>query len=462
MLGGTPGKIRANKAAGIAEIKARDGSHVGMAILVTREHLVTAAHVVNVALERDGSSKDKPTTAAGLIVAFPLLPEELITSGHVIRWRPMGVLPQDDIAVIELTHPAPVEAGLARLADITGIGMDDDSLSVFGIESGSLMGNHVSARFRGFNTDAWIQVEGDRGDDVFAPGGFSGGAVWNNQHAASVGMLVRRARNETERFAYMIPAADIAEFWAELPIERRPLSASFMRGFTIFSTLFFALILIHWQADRGTDLFLMMSVGANKLLSCFFGMHFFAVLAPILFYMLVTFARSRNLHPWWQRVPSFGALGRLPTGCSSRRTAALTLLLLVLLPIFVQGHFMKTFGKEGEVYFYKSDFPNVQSSPTECTTTRSGTMPVCLHKGGRMRLATNQQGGLGPIFDNKYHYGNLLSKDGDRASVTFFPIFQPLAIYGLTGLALYFAAQLVLAVFFVNRDRNDIRSRAIV
>ncbi|WP_192180310.1 trypsin-like peptidase domain-containing protein [Mesorhizobium amorphae] len=436
------------------EIRAKDGSHVGMAVLVTPKHLVTAAHVVNVALERDRDSKEQPLADAGLVVAFPLLPDGVIADGHVIEWRPMGVSPQDDIAVVELTDSAPAEAGLARLADVTGIGMDDDSLSVFGIEDGDVMGNHASARFRGFNTDAWIQVEGDRGDDVFAPRGFSGGAVWDNQHAVSIGMLVRRAKDDTDSFAYMIPAADIAAFWPDLPIERRPLSSSFMRGFTVLSAVFFALILIHWQADRGTDLFRALSVGANKLLSSFFGMQIFAVLAPILFYMLLTFARSRNLHPWWQRVPSFGAMGRLPVGSSTRRTATLTLAMLVLLPILAQGHFLKKFGNEGEVYFYKSDFPHIQSTPVECTTTRNRTMPVCLHKGGRMRLATDPDGSWGPLFDNNYHYGNLLSSDNDRASVTFFPILQPVAVYALTALALYFAAQVVLAVFFVSRNRN--------
>ncbi|ESZ10154.1 hypothetical protein X737_32140 [Mesorhizobium sp. L48C026A00] len=420
-----------------------------MAMVVDSRHVLTCAHVVNVALGEPADAQNPPASNAVVQVGFPMLPASEPFPGRVIKWRAAGETPLDDIAVIRLDKDAPPEAGQALLADISGKSLDGDRLSVFGIAPGRSIGNHVDAQFMGQNTDAWIQIEGSRNAGAFVEGGYSGGAVWDNEHEAVVGMIVRRFKSDVERVAYMIPVADLQAFWPPLPFERRPLSPSFMRGWTILSAAFFLLLFAHFQAERGTEIFEPITMGGkNRLLNAFWGMHLFAFMAPIVFYMFLVFSRSRRLHPWAARVPSFGSLSAIPISSTLRRTAALTLTAFVLLPLAAQVHFIQKFESEGAVYIYPDTFGYTPSELSGCSAIKN--VPLCLHSSaGRMQLVTPKGDRKGGYFDNAYHYGNHGAENG--GSVTFFPILQPLVIYGLSALSLVLAGMLLFSVFSASR-----------
>ncbi|MEM5471115.1 serine protease [Hoeflea sp. AS60] len=425
------------KAAGIANLVTNKDEHAGMGMLVSSRHVLTCAHVVNAARGRDAEAKEPNEgdfRKQQVEVRFPMLPvsTDTMRTGRIVAWRDVGETPLDDIAVIELDQDAPEEVGLALLADVSGHSLDGDRLSVFGIAPGRSIGNHVDARFMGQNTDAWIQVASSESAQDFIDGGYSGGAVWDNVHEAVVGMIVRKYNSDKERIAYMIPVADIAAFWPELPHERRTLSPSFMRGWTTFSIVFFLLLLVHFQAERGTEMFQPISMGQSTgLLNAFWGMHLFAFLAPILFFMFLAFARSRQLHPWWQRVPSFGSFHTIPVASSMRRTAVLTLTLLILLPLAAQVHFIRKVLSEGHLYIYAHTFGYEAGQLEGCTAEAK---PVCIAPSeGLMDLVEPINGKEGGYWDNAYHFGPA---DADKGStVTFFPVLQQAVILGLTFLS---------------------------
>jgi len=452
VLRGGGGK-RAAKAAGIANLVTKKDEHVGMGMLVGKRHVLTCAHVVNAACGRDADATatnkklDADFRKQKVEIRFPMMP---VSDGHtrigkIIAWRDVGETPLDDIAVLELDKDAPSEAGQVLLADVSGHSLDGDRLSVFGIAPGRSIGNHVDARFMGQNTDAWIQVASSEIGQDFIDGGYSGGAVWDNVHEAVVGMIVRKYNSDAERIAYMIPVADLAAFWPQLPHERRTLSPSFMRGYTTLSIIFFLLLLVYWQAERGTAMFEPVAIGGQtRLLNAFWGLHIFAFLAPVVFYMFLAFARSRRLHTWWMRVPSFGSLAAVPIGSTMRRTAALTLFMFILLPIAAQLHFVRKTLREAHVYIYADTFGYQAGQLNGCTQE---SKPVCMapEDVGLMRLVEPINGKAGSYWDNAYHIGPVdAGRDG---TVTFFPILQPIMLASLTLLSFVIAGFAIRAIF---------------
>ncbi len=433
-------------AAGIANLLQPGGAHAGMGMIVDPNHVMTCAHVVNVALGRAMGETKPPPEGSRVALAFPQLPDLKPASGTVIVWRAPGTAVDDDVAVVRLDEPAPLRAGLARLADISGVSVFGDRLSVYGIAAGETFGSHVEARFSG-QTSPWFQVDATIQKGAFIRPGYSGGGVWNVDRAVTVGMMVRKGGSPDNAVAYMIPAAALKAAWPPLPIERHPLSPSFNRYWTALAGFFFLFLLTQHSANRGVTLFEAIALGGrNKQLNAFWGMHAFAFLAPAVLFTMITFARSYRLHPWWQRLPSFGGTGPIPTATRLPRTAAATLVVFVLLPLAAQVHFLRMFHDEGSVYIYPGDFgftaEELRATGQTCFTE---SIHLCTHpEAGRYHLVTPKPGFSGGYWNNAYHYGE---RSVDGGSVTFFPILQPVIVELLSLLALALAGLLMWEVF---------------
>jgi hypothetical protein len=432
-------RLRSAKNAGIVKVLAPDGeSHVGMGILIAPDLVVTCAHVVNAALDRDLLATEKPGAEDRVSVTFPIVSEGKPIGAFVKRWRAAGASPKDDIALLWLEQPAPAAAGVAVLADITAMSMSADRLSVFGLAGGDDLGTNVDARFMGSATAAWIQIDAIDQSGAFVEPGYSGAAVWDANHDVFVGMVVSKRRSQTARIAYMIPAADIAEVVPELRIERRSLSARFSPLWTIMAGLTFLLLLSHWAVDRGIQSFGVLSIGgAHRQLSAFWGMMIATFLVPTVLALLVVFAKAFGQQPWWRRVPSFGYLGAPPRGSGRRLTALLSIAGFVLLPIAAQAHFILRFHKEGSIYIYPEKFGYEARELSGC---RPVSEPLCLHPvpvRARYALVTPIRKADGGYWDNAYHYGT------NERSVTYFPILQPV----LSLISLTFSTVLALVAF---------------
>ncbi len=430
----------------------------GMAFLVGPKLVVTCAHVVNVALRREKDDRAPIPTDARVVVQFPLgddirVPRadggyEPRRMARICRFKVPGRLPTDDIALLELEDAAPSEVGQTVLADIRGVALDGDQLGVFGPPAGSRLVVHFDARFGGKVNPSWSQIDPVSASGDFVTGGFSGGRVWSYTHEAAIGMIVAMQVGEAQRRAFMIPAAPIRRFLISLPSEVRRCGAEFCAVWTVFATCFLLLILTHFLGERIGSYPPSLALGnGNTVVNGFLGMNINAWLMPIAFAMLLRFAAGYREHPYWTRLPQFGRFQTPAKPTRSRLVTFLTLAVFVVMPLYIQGHFLRTFQKNGAVYIYPEAF-GFSSTELEAKGYRcfKAGMHLCEHpEAGPYSLVTSTPGSDGSYIDNAYHYGNLTLKQPN--SVTFFPIAQPLLIWALYLASVAMAGLLGFSVF---------------
>ncbi|MDQ0778622.1 hypothetical protein QF026_007088 [Streptomyces aurantiacus] len=185
---------------------------VGAGVLVTRETVLTCAHVVEAALRLQG-----PQTGAApegkVLLEFPATaqgPPESIPA-HVAEAGWLRSPPAGDVAVLRLEGELPAGAAPAPLGGCgTGTG---EPVAVYGYPSGIPDGVWARGQLVGAGGahPAWRQIDGL--DPVGAPvtRGFSGAGVWDLRRGLVVGVLAAvLAPRSTDtgaatRVAWMIP-----------------------------------------------------------------------------------------------------------------------------------------------------------------------------------------------------------------------------------------------------------------
>lgn len=428
--------------AGLVQIKSLDGKMAGMGFLVSRSLVITCAHVINAALGPNVTDSSLLSRSSEVTVAFPfaaydngkVAPE---IAACVLRARPPGRLPSDDIALLQLRSEAPEEVGVTVLASVPGPQLAGNELDVFGAPIGTELPIHFAARFSGRTSQAWIQIDDADRRSVFVTGGFSGGRVWSYDHEAAVGMIVAKHVNPAQRIAFMIPAKSIVDFLEEAPHEVRRNGPSFPRTWTITASLLFLLILTHFLGDRlmGYPSFLALGSGF-PVMNAFQGLRISSIAVPVLLLMLCRFAWSYEQHPWWQKIPRFGYLRDIARPATGRVSAALSLFFFAVLPLAAQIHFFDSFVTKGQVLIEPSAF-NMTGEALQASGYKCEGSYCEYEKAGRMNLVEAADNASARYFDNAYHYGEL----GPSRSVTFFPILEPSLYAGLlaTSIVLFLA-----------------------
>lgn len=434
--------------AGIVRVLAGTGpNHAGMGILVGRRHLLTCAHVVNTAMGRPADEPSQPHPRAVIHVDFPFVPAARARA-HWLRWRSPGE-EAGDLALLELEDAASEAVGVATLADVSRAPTVNDVLSAFGYPANHPSGKHVDGYFKGDVGASWQQIVGRDRERAFVEGGYSGAAIWDETQDAIIGMVVARETSDTERVAYAIPTVSLKKFVPELAIETRSISSTFHATWATLATVALVLLLLHFLRTRLTDaatLDRLIFWAPDSQLAELWGMHVFIVLAPFLFGLLFIHAKSFRLHNWWQRVPPFRGRGPAASVRNMPISAAVSLFFFVILPLYMQGHFICQFHDgEGAVAIYPGDFgftaEELQAANQTCSVE---SMRVCTHpQAGPYRLVEPVRGAAGNYWDNAYHYGNASDLSHSQ---TFFPILQPLVIYGLSSIAVLLAALSALTI----------------
>ncbi|MCX5512988.1 trypsin-like peptidase domain-containing protein [Kaistia algarum] len=451
--------------AGLVQIRNSSSLPIGMGFLVTPDLVVTCAHVVNAALDRDPGERAPIPPSAEITVTFPLAPDEKRDNrtemasrmGRVLRFVPPGRLPGDDIALLRLDKPAPAQAGVTILADVRNVAPDNDELGIFGAPMGTTLAVHFDARFAGKTNQSWVQIEDAGGTGTFATGGFSGGRVWSYRHEAAIGVVVAKHTSEMLRIAFMIPARTIARSLPEVPVEQRPLGPYYCQIWTLFSGAFFLFVTAHLLANRINGFPDALSLGfGNQVVAAFFGAVVGAALLPVQLLTLIRFARAFRLHDWWMRLPRFGHMTMPDRPTRSRLAAALTLFLLVVFPLYCQFHFMNAVYRQAKIYIYTGDSfgyttGELLAMGQSCDVR---TIHLCTHPdAGLFSLVSPKplpptEPGLPeqrrPLayFDNTYHIG---ARDLPTPnSVTFFPIIEPLFVLLGTVTALFLIVRLAV------------------
>lgn len=406
-------------------------SHAGMGILLTDRIVLTCAHVVNTALGgRTACPTEAPTESETICLSFPIVEGTETRNARVLDWSPPG---KDglDCAVLELTEPAPPDAGRTIMAIVRPEDTEGNELSVYGSLAPDHPGAHLAAQILGEVGMRWSQldVKGRFGIQR----GFSGGAVWNREQRATVGMVVARETGKGGSTAYLLPADRIvAEFGRYFPVEIRRTRLKRQISFSAISVMLFCLMLIHFLANRGeTALLLVPWAMDNKDLAAFFGAHCFAVfLGPYVTWHALQHGRSFALRTWWRRVPTLLA-GQTAAMLDNTRVGALmTSLFLLLLPAYAQGVFLdKLFFEERRIVVDVDRFDDL--STEDCLWKVPADPNWCTVDGvGVWSYRTN-----GPYFDHAYQIVGSCKEEGGCEMVTFFPFLQPAILFGATSVA---------------------------
>jgi hypothetical protein len=119
---------------GASSDSTKNAKHAGMGALVTPWHVITCAHVVNLAIGRDKADTRKPSRPVNVV--FPLSSDpSTIVPAHVVKWYEFDPKKISDIAVLQLDMDPPSDTGLAVFGLIRSA-LDTDELSVFGALGG--------------------------------------------------------------------------------------------------------------------------------------------------------------------------------------------------------------------------------------------------------------------------------------------------------------------------------------
>jgi hypothetical protein len=434
------------RSAAIAAVVSGNDSHVGMAAVLGPRHLLTCAHVVNEALGHALTSS--PSPPGTLRVQFPLAQVHAERLAEVRHWVPVGRGSKPgDLALLELAEGEPdigAEVGYADLANVTGRTTDQDRFSVYGIAGGGSIGQHLQARFVGAAGAAMTQIESvDKSGQVIRPG-FSGACIFDEREQAIVGMVQRVKVNtdpaqgagpavaKVSTAALALGTAQLAALVPGLRVEKRGRPAWFPIAWPLAALLLLLASVSHfWASQGGRGLIAEFALeGEHLQLAAFLGMHVLAILGPGVAWLLYRYSSDFSLSHWSRRIPPFPFCRE--SWRPGRRVAmsATVIALFVILPVYAQGHFLRKFHGQGEVFAHVATFDATHWSGIERDCVVKGKF--CRHpQAGRYSLMPGA-GSFASHFDYAYVYGEHRT-DATREALTFFPVVQPLVLLALSA-----------------------------
>ncbi len=204
----------------IARLRKGDSDIVGTGFLVSDRYVLTCAHVVNAALEKDFNSKEKPTEIVNLDLPF-IEGNCGELKGRVVFWldsnkktlQENDIRGAYDIAGLELETPVTRSKPVKLLAQSN---LYNHQFQTFGFPSGVPEGIWVDGRLFERQTNGWIQMEGNHNASYFIKGGFSGAPVYDLELQGVVGMVATAFASKNIRIAQMMPSTVLLQTWEAL------------------------------------------------------------------------------------------------------------------------------------------------------------------------------------------------------------------------------------------------------
>ena len=187
---------------------------VGAGVLITENWVLTCAHVVDSALDREGELG--PPTAA-IALDLPAVSSRRYTA-HVLEGGWVPVDPDDetgDLAVLVLDDCLPAGVPLAPLRAVDE--PEGVRFRAIGFPRGRAIGSAAAGEVRdpigpGWQ---WAQLVSAAGPRVRK--GYSGSPVWSEKHRAVIGLVVSEDTGETDaRGGAMLPLTEAARLWPPL------------------------------------------------------------------------------------------------------------------------------------------------------------------------------------------------------------------------------------------------------
>jgi Trypsin-like peptidase domain len=205
----------------VVQILRRDDERpVGLGTVVATQNIVTCAHVINAALKRELTSRDRPSPDVYVWVDFPLGTGGPDSSQcRVISWSPPPAAgkPGDDVAGLAfVANPLPQGTYAARFydpEDITGL-----PVSVFGYPGNPPrkdLGSWSSGRIQGRVGRGFLQMDTTLESAIRAQPGYSGSPVITRIDGGDhvIGHLNMSARTGGYRDSYVQSASNLAGAW---------------------------------------------------------------------------------------------------------------------------------------------------------------------------------------------------------------------------------------------------------
>jgi hypothetical protein len=190
---------------------------VGCGFLITTNHLLTCAHVVNSALEHDQDSQAKPSDT----IYFDLYLNDPNNrrSAQVLDWHPVDSGQRvQDIAILQILENLPVGTMPVDLAIANP--ESTPQVKIPGLPE-DWHGNDfcwVDRVIRGAISQSLVQLGAKESQNIAIRAGFSGAPVWDTTQHAIVGMIsqVYSDDEDKETAALMIPSQVLIQAWSGL------------------------------------------------------------------------------------------------------------------------------------------------------------------------------------------------------------------------------------------------------
>lgn len=202
-----------------------DGGVIGAGFLVSKNRILTCAHVVARALGIQDDPVEMPDAEISLDFPFRVAQHRL--TARVIFWQPVNPGHRlEDIAGLELQTSAPEGAKPARLIRsqvIESQRLSRHSFQVFGFPEGQSNGVLAEGTLCAEVGNGWVQLESLRQQGYALEPGFSGAPIWDKELPGIAGMAVAYDPIRPEaRVGFMIPTNILIEAWPDLAEQAIP------------------------------------------------------------------------------------------------------------------------------------------------------------------------------------------------------------------------------------------------
>ncbi|HME27037.1 MAG TPA: trypsin-like peptidase domain-containing protein [Acetobacteraceae bacterium] len=208
----------------------------GSAFLISASHVMTCAHVVNVALGRAWNATERPDETARVQVEFPFARRGTGLSASVAEWRPPADGVATDIAVLVLER----DVAERPYRTIAGLPHRGQAFWTKGFPAGQDGGMDAAGELGTPIEHGRLLAHGSALPGFFIEGGFSGAPLLDEASNAVIGMAAAAARDESKRTAFIIPADQLELAWPPLARPYKGLNAfrevdwRFFFGRTVF------------------------------------------------------------------------------------------------------------------------------------------------------------------------------------------------------------------------------------
>ncbi len=167
---------------------------VGGGFFIHTSHVLTCAHVVNLALQSDDHAREMLQEMVSLRYAD----NQEICQAQVVLWRPENL----DIAVLEL-RDRPGNKHPLQVRPITDL--SNHRFKVAGFPPRHDYGVITYGRISGRRIDGLVQLEVDHDARYWIEPGFSGMPVWSETAQTVIGMIVEADRDPAKKVGFMMP-----------------------------------------------------------------------------------------------------------------------------------------------------------------------------------------------------------------------------------------------------------------